>query len=148
MDDKKITWSYLQDVVRCEYLKKKSGPNGALGIRWSQDTKDVAASQKLMAGKRLPQHLRDNIGGPSLSTIQKHLKAVRSTVGLGSPGVAANMDSVREIWEPIIRARKRQPDDDTNPHDDDALPELVDSDDVVMVEMSEDESGIMGRIEY
>lgn len=199
LDDKKIMWSYLQDVVRCEYLKKKSGPNGALGMRWSADTKDLASSQKLMAGKRLPQHLRENIGGPSKRTINRHLKSVRKTVWPGSPGVAANMEAVREIWGPIILARRRQQqaaarrqqhdesnsplsvsvdddddehdDDDPNPHDDDApvdgsaeddgLPQLVDSDEyddddpnphdgdvVVMVEMSEDESGILGRMEY
>ena len=132
LDDKKIMWAYIQDVVRCEYLKKKSGPNGARGMRWSADSKDFASSQKLMAGKRLPQHLRENIGGPSKRTINRHLKSVRKTVWPGSPGVAANMEAVREIWGPIILARRRQHEDA----------------DVIMVEMSEDESGILGRIEY
>ena len=76
LEDKKIMWSYLQDVVRCEYLKQKSGPKGALGMRWSDDTKDFAASQKLMAGKRLPKHLCENIGGPSRDTILRHLRKV------------------------------------------------------------------------
>ena len=169
LEDKKMMWSYLQDVVRCEYLKKKSGPNGALGMRWSADTKDLASSQKLMAGKRLPQHLRENIGGPSKRTINRHLKSVRKTVWPGSPGVAANMEAVREIWGPIILARRRQQHESNRPlrvpvddgdeageEDEDELPELVHEDDddddedadVVMVEMSEDESGILGRIEY
>ena len=163
LDDKKIMWAYIQDVVRCEYLKKKSGPNGARGMRWSADSKDFASSQKLMAGKRLPQHLRENIGGPSKRTINRHLKSVRKTVWPGSPGVAANMEAVREIWGPIILARRRQqhesnrplrvPVDDgdrTGEEDEDDLSDLVHDEDadVIMVEMSEDESGILGRIEY
>ena len=34
LEDKKVMWDYLQDVVRCEYLKAKRGPKGAQGMRW------------------------------------------------------------------------------------------------------------------
>ena len=110
LEDKKVMWSYLQDVVRCEYLKTKSGPKGAHGMRWSDDTKDFAASQKLMAGKRLPNHLRENIGGPSRDTILRHLRKVRDPVAPGSPGVAHNMDGIRDMWAPIIAVRHKQRD--------------------------------------
>ena len=97
LEDKRVMWSYLQDVIRCEYLKAKTGPKGARGMRWSEDTKDFAASQKLMAGKRLPEHLRENIGGPSKTTILNHLKDVRREIQPGSPGVAHNMQSIGTI---------------------------------------------------
>ena len=108
LEDKRVMWSYLQDVVRCEYLQAKTGPKGARGMRWSDDTKDFVASQKLMAGKRLPQHLRENIGGPARQTIIRHLNKVRNAVAPGSPGVVHNMQSIREIWEPLIVARREK----------------------------------------
>ena len=102
-------------------------------MRWSEDTKDFAASQKLMAGKRLPEHLRENIGGPSKTTILNHLKDVRREIQPGSPGVAHNMQSIGTIWEPLIVTRREKKSDEGE---------------VIMVEMSEDETGIVGRIEY
>ena len=33
LEDKRVMWSYLQDTVRCEYLKSKRGPKGAHGMR-------------------------------------------------------------------------------------------------------------------
>ena len=144
-----------------------------------------------MAGKRLPSHLRENIGGPSTSTIVRHLRKVRNAVAPGSPGVASNMQAIREIWEPIILARRHDnhnstdmmdelpgdesdtdeddddrddthmddlwgdesctdEDDDDTDEDDDGNHGEAKSDDtqIIMVEMSEDESGICGLIEY
>ena len=53
LEEKKVMWSFLQDVVRNEFLIAKHGSKGKHGMRWSGDTKDFASSQKLMAGKRL-----------------------------------------------------------------------------------------------
>lgn len=52
LEDKKTMWSYIQDVVRNEFLVAKRGATGKHGMRWSSDSKDFAASQKLMAGTR------------------------------------------------------------------------------------------------
>ena len=53
LEDKRIMWSYLQDVVHNEFLLSKSSSDKAsCGMRWSSDSKDFASSQKLMAGKR------------------------------------------------------------------------------------------------
>ena len=132
LEDKKVMWSYLQDVVRNEYLLARKGPTGARGMRWSQETKDFATSQKLMAGKRLPQHLRENIGGPSRMTIMRHLQHVRDQVQPGPLGIQANMEAIAAIWKPIIEKRRL------------THPQLK----VIMVELSEDETGVNSRIEY
>ena len=53
LEDKRIMWSYLKDVVHNEFLISKSiSEKASHGMRWSSDTKDFASSQKLMAGKR------------------------------------------------------------------------------------------------
>ena len=53
LEDKRIMWSYLKDVVHNEFLISKSNSvKSSRGMRWSQDSKDLASSQKLMAGKR------------------------------------------------------------------------------------------------
>lgn len=76
LEDKRVMWSYLKDVVHAEFLTSKKGPTGSRGMRWSKDVLDFTSSQKLMAGKRLPAHLKENIGGPSRMTILRHLKRV------------------------------------------------------------------------
>ena len=80
------------------------------------------------------------------------------------------MKTIHDIWAPIIAARHNHPDivdeggdesdtTDDEGYDDVILPDLVDEGDddahlpaqvshITMVELSEDESGIMGRLEY
>ena len=53
LEDKKVMWAYLKDVVHNEYVVAKRGVKGSCGMRWSSESKDFASSQKLMAGKRL-----------------------------------------------------------------------------------------------
>lgn len=73
LDDRKVMWSYLQDVVRSEFLKTRKS-KGSRGMRWSQDSKDFLALQKLTSGKGVCRQQRQNIGGPSLSTVSKQCK--------------------------------------------------------------------------
>ena len=70
LEDRKVMWSYLQDVVKSEYLKARS-ENGeySRGMRWSKDSKDLFATQKLMSGKAQNRSQRQNVGGPSLPTV-------------------------------------------------------------------------------
>ena len=77
-------------------------------------------------------HLRENIGGPSRMTILRHLKKVRTQLHPGPSGCRANMEAIASIWGPIIAKRRA------------SHPNLK----VIMVELSEDESGITPRIEY
>ena len=132
LDDKKVMWNYFKDVVHNEFLTARKGPTGSRGMRWSSDVKDFAASQKLMAGKRLPAHLRENIGGPSRMTILRHLRSVRTQIQPGSSGCQVNMEAIAHIWAPLIHKRRID------------HPNLK----VIMVELSEDESGINPKIEY
>ena len=132
LTDKQVMWSYLKDVVHAEFLSKKQGVARSRGMRWSKNTLDFTASQKLMAGKRLPEHLKDNIGGPSRTTILRHVGRVRTAVQPGPSGCRANFDAIAAIWKPLINKRRA------------LYPNLG----VIMVELSEDESGITPLIEY
>ena len=73
LDDHKVMWSYLQDVVRSEFLNTKNIDKGknqySRGMVWSQDTKDFFATVKLTSGKRMIHNQRQNVGGPSLATV-------------------------------------------------------------------------------
>ena len=71
LEERKVMWSYIKDVVRAEYLRVKNG-NGqySKGMRWSQDSKDLFTSQKIMGGKRMNKSQRENVGGPSLKTVR------------------------------------------------------------------------------
>ena len=73
LEKRKVMWSYIQDVIRSEYLRTKTGSEKySKGMRWSQDTKDLFASQKLMGGKRMNRSQRQNVGGPSQKTVCTH----------------------------------------------------------------------------
>lgn len=48
LEDRKVMWSYLQDVVRSEFLKANCKSKL---MRWSKDTRDLFSVQKLMNGK-------------------------------------------------------------------------------------------------
>ena len=70
LEDRKVMWSHLQDVVRSEFLKTRlDNDKHSRGIRWSQDSKDLFATQKLMSGKAQNRSQRENVGGPSLPTV-------------------------------------------------------------------------------
>ena len=70
LDNRKVMWSYLQDVVRAEFLKARRGGNAySRAMKWSQDTKDLFVVQKTMYGKGICHSQRNNVGGPSLSTV-------------------------------------------------------------------------------
>ena len=65
LEDRKVMWSYLQDVIRSEYLKVRSGEGKhSRGMRWSKDTKDLFATHKLMSGQVQNCSQRVNVGGP------------------------------------------------------------------------------------
>ena len=58
----------VQDVIKSEYLRVK-GNGYSKGMRWSQDTKDLFVSQKIVGGSRQHRTLRQNVGGPSITTV-------------------------------------------------------------------------------
>ena len=90
-------------------------------------------SQKLMGGKRISNSTRFNIGGPHLDTIQKHLRRNKEHVVSGMDSLK-NFQSVDKHWGKIIAKRKRE------------YP--AEMHDLIPVEMSEDESGMVPRFSY
>ena len=133
LDDKKVMWSYVQDVVRNEFLKVSKN-KGSHGMRWSQDSKDFLAVQKLTGGKGICLQQVKNIGGPSLSTTHRSIRKVRTKLFSGLDRCEANFQHVVTIWKPLI--------DQWHKTNQDSGKELV------PCELSEDETGIIPILEY
>lgn len=134
LEEKKMMWEYLKDVVHSEFLKAKLGKDQySRGMRWSAETKDFLLSQKLMGGKRVANGSRFNIGGPHIDTINKYLSINRENIVSGLNSLT-NFESVAKRWGNIIKERKL-----THPNE---------KHDRILVEMSEDESGMVPSFTY
>lgn len=134
LEEKKTMWAYFQDVVHTEYLKTKSQRECySNGMRWTQESKDFLASQKLMGGKRIVNSTRFNIGGPHIDTIQKHLRRHQTRLVSGMNSLS-NFESVAKHWGGLIKDRKHKYPAEKN--------------DSIIVELSEDESGMVPNFEY
>ena len=135
LETRKVMWSYLQDVIKAEYLKVRSDKNKySKGMRWSQDTKDLFSSQKIMGGKQINRSQRENVGGPSLKTVHRHTRKFLLPMNSGLKKCCDNFCELAKIWKPFIEARH--------------ISHPKEANDVIPCEMSEDETGIIARLSY
>ena len=120
----------LMDAEARSGADKMNGTRSRLGMRWSQQSKDLSACLKLKGGSKIPSFMKLNVGGPALSTIKSHLAATRVQFHIGE-APADNLKQLAALWTEQRQAAIELPE---------GHPDRLEEGAKIFVQMAEDET--------
>lgn len=118
------TYDFIYDLLKSNMLKLEGKSQKAM--RWSEYSKDMSETLRLLAGPRVNQFFNLNVCGPSERTIDKRVKEIcHFEVNLHSE---QNMRQVLQVYYDIYRLKKMTGD--------------------IFIQLSEDDVGIIPNLNY
>ena len=120
----------LMDAEARSEDDKMNGTQSRKGMRWSRQSKDLAACLKLKGGSKIPLFMKLNVGGPALSTIKSHLATTKVQFHIGE-APADNLKQLAALWTEQRQAAIELPE---------GHPDRLEKDAKIFVQMAEDET--------